>query len=76
MRPLIDSPTPLLVEAEQHLPWTQRPVRLTALGRQVLAGERHGLDQLAAERWVGGVRLRPGQPHWTLDDDLQPRWRD
>ena len=75
MRPLIDSPTPLLVEAEPQLPWAQRPVRLTALGSQVLAGERHGLDQLAAERWVGGVRLRPGQPHWTLDDGLQPRWR-
>ena len=27
------------------------------------------------ERWVGGVGLRPGQPHWTLDENLSPVWR-
>ncbi|KAF1051915.1 MAG: hypothetical protein GAK43_02188 [Stenotrophomonas maltophilia] len=76
MRPLIDSPTPLLRESQPEQPWPRRPVSLTALGRQVLAGERHGLDQMGVERWVGGVRLRPGQPHWTLDEALRPRWRE
>ncbi|WP_443699905.1 hypothetical protein, partial [Pseudomonas sp.] len=27
------------------------------------------------ERWVGGVCLRPGQSHWSLDEQLSPVWR-
>ncbi|MCY1328811.1 hypothetical protein D9M69_143850 [compost metagenome] len=76
LRPLIDSSTPLLREHDAHLPWPQRPLELTGLGRQVLGGERYWLDQDAPERWVGGVRLRAGQPHWALDDGLRPVWKD
>ena len=76
LRPLIDSSTPLLREHDVHLPWPQRPLELTGLGRQVLGGERYWLDQDAPERWVGGVRLRAGQPHWALDDGLRPVWKD
>ncbi|MCY1267937.1 hypothetical protein D9M68_379090 [compost metagenome] len=72
LRPLIDAPTPLLVEEQPQLPWGQRPLRLTELGQAVLAGERHWLDCAAPERWVGGVALRAGQPHWCLDDELRP----
>ncbi|AYC34476.1 DUF1835 domain-containing protein [Pseudomonas cavernae] len=75
LRPLIDAETPLLYEEQPELLWPQRPLRLTELGRQVLAGERYWLDCAAPERWVGGLRLRAGQPHWALDDGLQPVWR-
>ncbi|WP_430472532.1 DUF1835 domain-containing protein [Zestomonas insulae] len=75
LRPLIDAPTPLLHEEQAELPWPQRPLRLTELGRQVLAGERYWLDCTAPERWVGGVRLRAGEPHWALDAELRPSWR-
>lgn len=76
MRPLIDAPAPLLQEFEPGLDWPQRPVLLTALGAQVLDGQRYWLDHAAATRWVGGVQLRPRQPHWTVDDACQLRWRD
>ncbi|CAD5107658.1 DUF1835 domain-containing protein [Zestomonas carbonaria] len=75
LRPLIDAPTPLLIEQQPQLPWAKRPLSLTDLGRQVLAGERHWLDCQAPERWVGGVCLRAGQPSWCVDDALQPTLR-
>ncbi|MBA1200217.1 DUF1835 domain-containing protein [Pseudomonas capeferrum] len=76
LRPLIDSPRPLIVETEQEQQWTRRTLSLTALGHQVLAGQAYGLDLIGCERWVGGVQLRPGQGHWALDAGLQPIWRD
>ena len=75
LRPLIDAPTPLLVESDTHLAWPQRPLALTALGQRVLAGHAYWLDHKAPERWVGGVRLRAGLPHWALAANLQPVWR-
>lgn len=75
MRPLIDAPTPLLIEADVHLPWPQRSLTLTALGQQVLAGDAYWLDHAAPERWVGGVRLQAGLAHWALDAHGQPVWR-
>ncbi|MHC2144338.1 DUF1835 domain-containing protein [Pseudomonas sp. 210_17 TE3656] len=75
LRPLIDSPTPLIAEARTDLEWVKRPLTLTALGEQVLAGQAYWLDQHAPERWVGGVRLLAGQGHWALDKNLWPVWR-
>ena len=66
----VEPTTPLALSAA-----FESSTRPTAAPRQDLDRLFEGLDQLAAERWVGGVRLRPGQPHWTLDDGLQPRWR-
>jgi len=75
LRPLIDSPTPLIAEARPDLEWLKRPLTLTALGEQVLAGKAYWLDQQAPERWVGGVRLLAGQGHWAVDRELWPVWR-
>lgn len=76
LRPLIDSPHPLIHETERERQWTRRTLSLTALGQQVLAGEVYGFDLIDSERWVGGVHLRPGHGHWALDAELQPVWRD
>lgn len=75
LRPLIDGPRPLIDQADAQLAWPQRTISLTALGEQVLAGQAYGLDLIGCERWVGGVRLQPGEGHWALDEALQPVWR-
>lgn len=75
IRPLIDSARPLVVEADSEKAWPHRALALTALGRQVLAGEAYWLDYADAERWVGGVQLTPGRPHWAIDESLGCVWR-
>ena len=75
LRPLIDSPTPLLHEAQPELDWPRRPLRLTALGDQVLDGHAYWPDHAQATRWVGGVCIAPHQPHWMIDPQGQPLWR-
>ncbi|WP_110993635.1 DUF1835 domain-containing protein [Pseudomonas sichuanensis] len=67
LRPLIDSPRPLLLEGEGDS-WQQRPLRLTALGEQVLGRQANWLDQQPAERWVGGVRIVAGQAPWVVSE--------
>lgn len=51
------------VEAESF--WTGR-ARLTALGREVLAGEQDWLEVHPIDRWLGGVHLIPGHL-WRYD---------
>nr|WP_314529871.1 DUF1835 domain-containing protein [uncultured Pseudomonas sp.] len=75
LRPLIDGDAPLLTESDTHKDWPQRELRLTPLAHQVLSGDAYWLDHASHERWVGGVSLRPGQPHWTIDEDAVPHWR-
>ncbi len=75
LRPLIDGPQPLLVEAAKDREWPKRELALTALGRQVLDGDAYWLDHAGHDRWVGGVCLKPGQPHWAISADGQPVWR-
>ncbi|WP_312497238.1 DUF1835 domain-containing protein [Pseudomonas cremoris] len=68
LRPLIDGEAPLLAETDAGL-------ALTGLGRAVLEGQAYWLEHASHERWVGGTRIPPGQPHWTIDADLRPLWR-
>lgn len=75
MRPLIDGRSPLLTEAQPELPWANRPVQLTALGRLVLAAQAYWPDHASHERWVGGTCITPGQPHWAIDAQANPVWR-
>lgn len=75
MRPLIEGARPLLVETETHLDWPHRPLRLTDLGRRVLAGEAYWPDHADAPRWIGGVCIQPRQPHWAMGEDGRPVWR-
>ncbi|KAA0943153.1 DUF1835 domain-containing protein [Pseudomonas sp. ANT_H14] len=76
MRPLIDCKTPLLTESDTHLQWPRRLLTLTPLGHQVLKGTAYWLDHGAKERWVGGVCIQAGQPHWMVDDRCMPVWRN
>jgi len=75
LRPLIDGEQPLLTETEAHLDWPRRPLSLTPLGHSVLNGQAYWLDYASHERWVGGTCIRPGQPHWMIDEALRPQYR-
>jgi hypothetical protein len=75
LRPLIDCPNPLLVETATERDWPRRELALTPLAHQVLGGEAYWLDHAGHERWVGGVCLKPGQPHWALAHNSLPVWR-
>lgn len=76
MRPLIDAATPLLIELNPELEWPKRTLQLTALGQKVAGGLAYWPDHALQERWVGGVCIRPGQPHWMIDEHSVPAWRD
>jgi hypothetical protein len=43
---------------------------ITPLGLSVLAGEVDWLSLNPPERWLGGVRISPGEPSWRWDDGL------
>ncbi len=75
LRPLIDAPSPLIIEAGTERLWPERTLTLTPLGQQVTAGCAYWFDRAGMERWVGGVRIRSGRPHWAIDHDLRPVWR-
>lgn len=75
MRPLIDVETPLIIESGSEKNWTERTLRLTPLGYQILAEERYWFDLPVRDRWIGGVQIQAKRPHWALDDTLQPVWR-
>ena len=65
LRPLIDSPQPLLHETPGG-GWPQRVVGITALGERVLRGELNWLDLGPAERWVGGVQIVADRSPWVI----------
>ncbi|MBI6920807.1 MULTISPECIES: DUF1835 domain-containing protein [Pseudomonas] len=67
LQPLIHTPQPLLLEGPVKA-WAQRPLRLTSLAEQVLAGEAHWLDHNPAQRWVGGVRVDAADRPWVVSD--------
>lgn len=75
MRPLIDGTAPLITESQPDQHWTRRPLRLTALGQQVLAGDAYWPDHADAARWIGGVCITPRQAHWAIAEDGRPVWR-
>ena len=65
--PLIHAPHPLLLEGPGES-WAQRPLRLTALAEQVLAGQAHWLDHNPAQRWVGGVLINAADRPWVVSE--------
>lgn len=75
LRPLLDGNNPLLTATETHLEWPHQVLALTALGQTVLTGHANWLDHASHVRWVGGVCLRPRQPHWAIDEHIMPVWR-
>ncbi|WP_286614232.1 hypothetical protein [Variovorax sp. J22R115] len=74
-RALIDVENPLIREIDTQLDWTRRPLELTGLGKVVLEGAAYWVDHASTTRWIGGVRIEPGRPHWALDEALVPKWR-
>ncbi|MFK0346013.1 DUF1835 domain-containing protein [Pseudomonas asiatica] len=67
LQPLIHAPHPLLLEGPGES-WAQRPLRLTALAEQVLAGQAHWLDHNPAQRWVGGVLINAADRPWVVSE--------
>jgi hypothetical protein len=48
--------------------WAQEQLTITALGRNVLAGRMDWLALAPPERWLGGVRIAPGERSWRWDE--------
>jgi len=60
---------PLDVDPDtQAADWPHWVLRLTPVGRAILAGERDWLTCGPPERWVGGVSIRAGEPAWRWDE--------
>ncbi|OPA82441.1 hypothetical protein BFW87_31160 [Pseudomonas fluorescens] len=76
LRPLIDGEQPLLTESGIDRDWPRRELALTPLGHAVLNADAYWLDHASHERWVGGVCLKPRQPHWAIGDSNRPVRRD
>lgn len=70
LRVMAQAPVPActLHPAGPEEPWWKGPVAITDAGRAILRGERDWLALGPPERWVGGVRIRPGEPHWRWDE--------
>jgi len=73
LQPLIHAPQPLLLEGSGEA-WAQRPLRLTPLAEQVLAGKAHWLDHNPAQRWVGGVLVDAADRPWVVTEQGEV-WR-
>jgi hypothetical protein len=50
--------------------WHNRTLQLTPAGRTVLSGKRSYISLHPEPRWVGGVEVRPGSPHWCWDREM------
>jgi hypothetical protein len=70
LRELGTLPEPLVLRSGGHAPeaWHLDEVEITDLGVAVLKGKRDGLALPLPERWVGGVRIAPGQRNWRWDE--------
>jgi hypothetical protein len=70
LRELATLPEPLVQRSGGHArdAWHRDEVSITATGVAVLEGKRDALDLPLPERWVGGVRISPGQRNWRWDE--------
>lgn len=70
LRGLTKLPEPLVLRERGHArtEWHLDTVAITEHGRAVLAGKSDWLALPVAERWVGGVKIAPGQPNWHWDE--------
>ncbi len=76
LRSLTDGQRPLLETTLYHAPpliklrdeqFSQVPLRLTPMGKSVLAGQRDWFEVHGAARWQGGVFLMGPEPEWRYD---------
>lgn len=70
LREMEKLPEPLVLRGNGHSvrEWFRDEVQLTDLGQAVLAGRVNWLDLPPPERWIGGVRLAPGERTWYWDE--------
>ncbi|QEM81814.2 DUF1835 domain-containing protein [Halomonas binhaiensis] len=68
LQPLITAPQTVLEISDTQLDWPHRQLVLTALGQSVVEGNACWLNHVASERWVGGIRIAPGQSAYTAID--------
>jgi hypothetical protein len=70
LREISAIPEPLVLHSGAHAAneWHLDEYEITAAGRAVLEGRRDALELPLPERWVGGVRVAPGQPSWRWDE--------
>src|SRR5688572_27262719 len=70
LRELAALPDPLVQRSGGHTreAWSLDEVAITESGRAVLEGRRDALALPFPERWVGGVRIAPGQRNWRWDE--------
>ena len=59
----------LLGEPDQD--FGERGLRLTAAGREVLAGVADNVRLNGVDRWIGGVYLAGTEPAWRYDERLE-----
>ena len=55
--------------AENSREFVKRELRVTPLGRDVLAGKKDWQDIKTEARWLGGVEIEPGAKGWRWDPD-------
>jgi hypothetical protein len=55
--------------AENSREFVKRELKVTPLGRDVLAGEKNWQDINTDSRWLGGVEIAPGAKGWRWDPD-------
>lgn len=55
--------------AKNSRDFVRRELRVTQLGRDVLAGKKDWQDINAESRWLGGVEIEPGAKEWRWDAD-------
>ncbi len=55
--------------AENSREFVRRELRVTPLGRAVLAGEKDWQDIKTESRWLGGVEVEPGAIGWRWDPE-------
>ena len=70
LRELAALPDPLVQRSGGHAyeAWNLDEVAITDSGRALLEGRRDALTLPFPERWVGGVRIAPGQRNWRWDE--------
>lgn len=56
-----------VADGAEAVPWPQRRLAITDVGRAVLAGRMDRMTLSPPERWVGGVRIAPGGSVWRWD---------
>ncbi|WP_022962462.1 DUF1835 domain-containing protein [Halopseudomonas pelagia] len=75
IQPLLGAEEPAMrIVANEDAQWPQRVLELTPTGLALLHNEHDWHTCGPGERWVGGLKIMPGQAHWRYEHATeQPR---